>query len=81
MPDAGGSLGTTGIIELVSGVFLLNIGVMAVAFGVASGAALLLSRPDLAGVFAAAAGFLALLAAVLGVFRSMLVGLLERLVS
>jgi len=67
------------MIHLVSGVFLLNIGVMAVAFGVASGSAMLLGRNDLSGIFAASAGFLSLLLTMLGLFRSLLVDLLDPL--
>ena len=49
---ADSPLDTPGIVELVTGMFLLNIGVIAVASGIVSGAAVLLGRTDLAGIFA-----------------------------
>lgn len=69
------------VVELVSGVFLLNIGVLTLAFGVVSGAALLLGRPGLASVFGAATGFLTVLVTLLSILRSLLVNLLTRLVT
>lgn len=81
MGEDGESLGTQGVVTLVSGVFLLNLAVMAAGFGIVSGSAFLLGRSDLAGIFAAGTGFLLVLLTVLGVFRSLLVDLLSQLAS
>jgi len=69
------------VVELVSGVFLLNIGVLTLAFAVVSGAALVLGHPDLASVFGAATSFLTVLVALLSALRSLLVSLITRLVT
>jgi hypothetical protein len=61
-------------LRLVSAVFVGNVFVLALGFGVVAGSAFLLGRNGLANVFASGTGFLLALAAALVFVRSSLIG-------